>query len=141
MNYAGQIDCESRYSQTEKEALGLVWGCEIFHTYVYGMPFEMVTDHKPLETIYGPRSKSCARIERWVLGLQSYDFKVVYSPGKSNIADLLSRLLPKDAKVTAHQHEAEEYVRFFTINATPKAFTSQEIEEESMSDEEFAEVR
>ena len=32
-------DCEQRYSQTEKEALGVVWACERFHAYVYGMKF------------------------------------------------------------------------------------------------------
>ena len=63
-------ECERRYSQTEKEALGLVWSCERLHAYVYGMKFDLETDHKPLETIYGPRSKPCARIERWVLRMQ-----------------------------------------------------------------------
>ena len=69
-------DTESRYSQTEKQALALVWACEKFHPYVYGVPFDLVTDHKPLEVIYGPRSKACARIERWVLRMQPYKFKV-----------------------------------------------------------------
>ena len=27
-------DVERRYSQTEKEALGLVWACEKFHLYI-----------------------------------------------------------------------------------------------------------
>ena len=86
-------DCERRYSQTEKEALALVWACKKSHAYVYGMKFDLVNDHKPLEAIYGPRSKPCARIERWVLRMQPYDFHVVHIPGTQNIADPLSRLI------------------------------------------------
>ena len=56
---------EQRYSQTEKEALAIVWGIEHFHLYVYGAPFVLYTDHKPLELIYAnPMSKPPARIER-----------------------------------------------------------------------------
>ena len=65
---------ERRYSQTEREALALVWACERFSIYLIGREFDLITDHRPLEVIYGPRSKPSARIERWVLRLQSYDF-------------------------------------------------------------------
>ena len=85
-------EVERRYAQTEKEALALVWACERFHIYVYGREFELETDHKPLECIFGKTSKPSARIERWVLRLQCFNFKVVYRPGKTNIADALSRL-------------------------------------------------
>ena len=48
-------ETEQRYSQTEKEALGLVWACEHFSKYLYGINFELRTDHKPLCFIYGSR--------------------------------------------------------------------------------------
>ena len=65
-------DCEKRYCQTEKEALALVWTVEHFNIYLYGKDsFELISDHKPLEVIFGINSKPCARIERWVLRLQS----------------------------------------------------------------------
>ena len=131
-------DCERRYSQTEKEAL--VWAWERYHAYIYGMRFDLVTDHKPLEVIYGPRSKPCARIECWVIRLQPYDFWVVYAQGQSNVADPLSRLLSQN-KATNHQHGAEEYVQFAAISATPAALTTRKVEEASAVDEELKALR
>lgn len=49
-------DVERRYSQTEREALAIVWACEKFHVFLYGREFSMITDHKPLEMIYSPKS-------------------------------------------------------------------------------------
>ena len=64
-------DVKCRYSQTEREAISIVWGCEHFHLYLYGAPFEIITDHKPLELIFNnPNSKPPSRIERWGLCLQ-----------------------------------------------------------------------
>ena len=46
---------ERRYSQTEREALTLVWACKRFHLHLFGLPeFVLVTDHKALELIYSP---------------------------------------------------------------------------------------
>ena len=126
--------CEQRYSQTEKEALGVVWACERFHVYVYGMTFVVETDHKPLETIYGPRSRSCARIQRWVLRLQPYDFSVIHRPGRENIADPLSRLLHRKFEPNNHQRCTEEYATFVAVSAKPTALTTREIEEASADD-------
>ena len=78
-------DVERRYAQTEKEALALVWACERFNIYVSGRKFELETDHKPLECIFGKTSKPSARIERWLLRLQCHDYKVVCRPGKQTL--------------------------------------------------------
>ncbi|XP_030853873.1 uncharacterized protein K02A2.6-like [Strongylocentrotus purpuratus] len=134
---------ERRYSQTEKEALGLVWACERFHAYLYGIEFDLVTDHKPLEVIYSPRSKPCARIERWVLRLQQYKYRVVHIAGKSNIADPLSRLLKDDQprETSVLETEAESFVRFVAVQSTPGAVTTKEVERESEHDPELEVIR
>lgn len=143
ISYASRslTDTETRYSQTEKEALALIWACEKFHPYIYGVPFELVTDHKPLEVIYGPKSKPCARIERWVLRMQPYKFEVKYQPGPKNIADPLSRLVKKMETEAKQSSQAEEYVRFVAVSATPNAMTTREVEEASAEDEELLAVR
>ncbi|KAJ8018643.1 hypothetical protein HOLleu_43268 [Holothuria leucospilota] len=132
-------DIERRYSQTEKEALGLVWACERFHIYLYGTEFELLTDHKPLEFIYSQRSLPSARIERWVLRLQSYNFKVKYIPGTQNIADALSRLTT--GKVGTRVNIGEEHIWLVAQNAAPVAIPIKKIEYESGIDPELTLVR
>ena len=131
-------DVERRYSQTEKEALALVWACERFNMYVAGLSFELETDHKPLERIYSRTSKPCARIERWVLRLQGFNFKVVYRPGKTNIADALSRL---NFLEQVDHGEEYDFVRAVVESCVPVALTPNEIEEASYNDEELCLVK
>ena len=128
-------DVERRYSQTEKEALAVVWACERFHLYLSGLQsFELVTDCKALEAIYGPRSKPSARVERWVLRLMPFKYTVRHVPSGQNIADCLSRLTKMPA--SPRDGSTEEYVRMVAVNATPRAMTTREIERASAGDEE-----
>lgn len=76
-----------------------------------------------------------------MLRLQPFDFRVVHLPGRDTIADPLSRLLGKSTTEEAHEHEAEEYVRFVATNATPRALTTRDAEEASAADKELREVR
>ena len=50
-------DTESRYSQFEREALRVYWGCKAFYLYLIGIEFEILTDHKPLVSVLGTKSK------------------------------------------------------------------------------------
>ena len=131
-------DVERRYSQTEKEVLALVWACERFNMYTTGLSFELETDHKPLERIYSRTSKPCTRIERWVIRLQGFNFKVVYRPGETNIADALSRL---NSVEQVDQGEECDFVRAVVESCVPVALTPSEIEEASYNDEELCLVK
>lgn len=132
---------EMNYAHTEKEALALVWAVERFHYFLFGRRFELVTDHKALKVLFGPKSKPCTRIERWVLRLMSYKFQVIYKPGKTNIADPLSRLLRKVSEQSGTSDGTEEYIQWIVSYAEPKAITIGEIEECSTNDEEINAVK
>ncbi len=128
-------------TQTEKEALAIVWGCEKFHTYLYGTTFDLITDHKPLELIFNnPNSKPPARIERWGLHLQEYSFNVKYRPGACNPADFMSGH-PWEPSANEEQKLTEQYVNFLTTRAVPKAMNLQEIIEETNQDETLQTVK
>ncbi len=134
-------DVEKRYSQTEKEALAIVWAIEHFHLYLYGKDFTLITDQKPLEVIYGScKSKPSARIERWVLRLQPYTFKVIYKDGADNPADYLSRH-PVQVKDMRNQKMTESYVNFITTNSVPKAMTLEEIRKATDEDKTLRALR
>ena len=133
---------EQRYAQVEREPLAIVYGVEHFYLYLYGAPdFELETDNKPLELIYhNPRSRSPARIERWLLRLADYSFTVKHLPGKENPSDYISRH-PRFPPTASQSQIAEDYVNFLTHHAVPKALTLSEIEEETQKDHTMQAVR
>lgn len=129
-------DVETRYSQTEKESLAILWSIEHFHLYLYGHKFTLVSDHQPLETIFNnPKSK------RWRLRLQQYNFNLKYNPRKSNAAaDDMSRHPDMKSIMFKHAEIAEHYVHYIPENAVPKAVTIQEIAESTSKDAELQSV-
>ena len=131
-------DVESRYSQTEREALAAVWACEHYHYYVYDRPFEIFTDHKPLESLLSTVSNPPPRIQRWLLRIQAYRYRITYIPGHKNAADTLSR---NPVKSTHHPQSIEtEYIRFVVNNAIPPSLSLTEIQLETSKDPKLQKI-
>lgn len=95
LTYASRslTQAECNYAQIEKELLSVMFALEKFHIYTYGRQVTVQNDHKPLVSIQNkPISKAPMRLQRMLMRLQKYDYKIMYTPGKDlHLADALSR--------------------------------------------------
>ena len=127
-------EVESRYHQTELEALALVWAVEKKHYYLYNCEFEVVTDNKAVQLIYGrPNSVQKGRIARWGLRLMPYRFKLIHQEGSNNIADYLSRH-PCQSEANEYDTEAEQYVNMIVKSTIPKSVKRSDLAKASKND-------
>nr|GFB34227.1 reverse transcriptase domain-containing protein [Tanacetum cinerariifolium] len=94
IHYASKTmnDAESNYTTTEKEMLAVVYAFEKFWSYLIMNKSIVHTDHSALNYPFAKKDAK-ARLLRWVLLLQEFDFKVLDTKGVENLAaDHLSRL-------------------------------------------------
>ncbi|GKB06477.1 reverse transcriptase domain-containing protein [Tanacetum coccineum] len=85
-------EAESNYTTTEKEMLAVVYAFEKFRSYLIMNKSVVYTDHSALKYLFNKKDAK-ARLLRWVLLLQEFDFKVIDTKGAENYAaDHLSRL-------------------------------------------------
>ena len=116
----------------ELETLSADFACRKFHVFLYGKPFIVVTDHKPLEVIFNnPRHATSIRLQRMTVQMLDYEFKVEYRPGKTNISDYTSRhplpLEQSGKRELGTTKDVRHYVNFVTENVIPKAISKEEI--------------
>jgi hypothetical protein len=90
--------------------------------------------------LFSPRSKPCARLERWILRLQSFDYEIVHKPGKQNIADPISRLSITDSAEVFDQ-DTEDYIYHIVEVTKPKEMSVESIRKYSLQDDILGKLR
>nr|GEY33385.1 hypothetical protein [Tanacetum cinerariifolium] len=94
IHYASKTmnDAETNYTTTEKEMLKVVYAFEKFRSYLIMNKSIVHTDHSALKYLFAKKDAK-ARLLRWVLLLQEFDFQLLDTKGAENLAaDHLSRL-------------------------------------------------
>ena len=128
-------DCEQRYANIEREMLAVVFGCERFHTYLFGKRFLVQSDQKPLEMIHRKNLAAAPqRLQRMLLRLQPYDVELRYKPGKEMaLAGTMSRQPCRDKE----QIELDVQITFVQFSTK----ILQELRGETQADDELCALK
>ena len=77
----------------ERELYAFVRSVSAFRPFLLGQHFLLRTDHQALAAIFNSSLKTSARVVKWVMRLQEFDFSIEYVKGVDNVvADALSRI-------------------------------------------------
>nr|GFA79571.1 reverse transcriptase domain-containing protein [Tanacetum cinerariifolium] len=87
IHYASKTmsQAEANYTTTEKEMLAVVYAFENFRSYIIMNKSIVYTDHSALKYLFAKKDAK-ARLLRWILLLQEFDFKVIDTRGAENYA-------------------------------------------------------
>ncbi|KAG1145640.1 hypothetical protein G6F37_012113 [Rhizopus arrhizus] len=87
---------EMNYPIVEKELLAVIYALKKLRKYLLDKIFTLYTDNTAVRFLFFKRDPG-SRLQRWVLAVQEYSFKVVHLPGKSNVvADVMSCYPPQE---------------------------------------------
>ena len=128
------------YPQIDLEALAVDFGLRRFRQYVAGdpKPVSVITDHKPLISIFRNTRRGSIRTDRIKLRHQDINYEVLYSAGAGNRADFMSRHatslenVPDQWKEEAH--ELEKTVWSLNLSPYSEAVSLSDIIEETKKD-------
>ena len=114
-------NAEKNYAQIDKEAFAFVLAVQKFHIYLYGWKFVLVTDHKLLVTLLGPKNAipplAAAGLQKWTIILAAYSYEIEYKSTQNHAnADSLSRL---PLKVTDNSIDEVTVFNIAQVEAMP----------------------
>lgn len=83
---------QQNWATIEKEAYAIVYALQKLRPYLWGSTFEIITDHKPLKSLFANEIAN-SKIQRWAVQISEFGAPIRYRCGKDNArADLMSRL-------------------------------------------------
>nr|GFA42121.1 reverse transcriptase domain-containing protein [Tanacetum cinerariifolium] len=87
IHYASKTmnQAEANYTTTKKEMLAVVYAFKNFRSYLIMNKSIVYTDHSALKYLFAKKDAK-ARLLRWILLLQEFDFKVIDTRGVENYA-------------------------------------------------------
>ena len=87
-------EAEQIYANIERELLGVVFSLETFKHFTSGRQTNMITDHKPLTSLFSKcLVNTSPRLARMMLHISDYDVNVLHQKGsKMYLSDALSHL-------------------------------------------------
>ena len=78
--------CQRNWATIERELFAVTWGCKKTRCFIYGIKFEVYTDHKPLVGLLNKSGEVLnSRMQQMLLATTEYDFTIQYLPGTRNI--------------------------------------------------------
>ena len=140
---------QKRYPQIQKEALSIIFALKKFHQFLYGKKFILVTDHKPLISMFGPNTATpvlaANRLARWSLMLSQYNYTIEYRPTKQHgNADALSRL-PAGPDLSFDGEEGDNDVdtvcTIRTISSQLQPYSRNQLKDSTNKDPVISEVK
>ena len=129
------IGAEKNYVPIVGEALAIVWALEQTRYFTLGCENLIVaTDHKPLVPILGDKdlvqinSPSLFRLKQRTLW---WSFKMIYLPGKTNLASDATSRYPSPNGTLASINEVQTSAKSLSLNPSPQG---------ELSDEDFQDI-
>ena len=125
---------ESRYAMIELELLAIVWAAKKTTSFITGVQFELMTDHKPLIPIlehYSLSQIENKRLQRLKEKINHLKFNVTWVPGKENVeADALSRY-PTAQPTPDDIMDEDDTINFASVNAIRTLFDFEDLADET----------
>ena len=136
-------EAETRYSNIERELLGVVWAVDHFNHYTFANKIHIISDHKPLQPLFnGKMLVTCSpRTARLLLKIIDKDIKFYYQNGPTmHISDALSRLSSHNTKRGNAQEVKGLNIQICEVCPVQSNLTINQVQAETAKDQDMQQL-